>query len=49
MLSASESFAIRFEAIKSAIDDWAECEMGTRDFLYDRGHETQLFQLLRVI
>ena len=26
------------EAIKAAIDDWAECEMGTRDFFYGRGH-----------
>jgi hypothetical protein len=26
------------EAIKSAIDDWAEREMGTRDFFWDRGH-----------
>ena len=26
------------EAIKSAIDDWAEWEMGVRDFFYGRGH-----------
>jgi hypothetical protein len=26
------------EAIKSAIDDWAEREMGARDFFWDRGH-----------
>jgi hypothetical protein len=26
------------EAIKAAIDDWAECEMGARDFFYGRGH-----------
>jgi hypothetical protein len=26
------------EAIKSAINDWAEREMGARDFFYGRGH-----------
>ena len=26
------------EAIKSAIDDWAEHEKGARDFFYGRGH-----------
>jgi hypothetical protein len=26
------------EAIKAAIDDWAECELGARDFFYGRGH-----------
>jgi hypothetical protein len=26
------------EAIKLAIDDWAEREMGARDFFYGRGH-----------
>jgi len=26
------------EAIKTAIDDWAECEMGARDYFYGRGH-----------
>jgi hypothetical protein len=26
------------EAIKTAIDDWAECEMGTRDFFYGKSH-----------
>jgi hypothetical protein len=25
-------------AIKEAIDRWAECEMGARDFFYGRGH-----------
>jgi hypothetical protein len=29
---------ILIEAIKSAIDDWAEREMGARDFFYNRGH-----------
>lgn len=26
------------DSIKSAIDDWAECEMGARDYFYGRGH-----------
>jgi hypothetical protein len=26
------------QAIKVAIDRWAECEMGARDFFYGRGH-----------
>jgi hypothetical protein len=26
------------ERIKDAIDDWAQCEMGARDFFWDRGH-----------
>jgi hypothetical protein len=29
---------ILIEAIQSAIDDWAEREMGARDFFYGRGH-----------
>lgn len=29
---------ILIEAIKSAIDDWAEREMGARYFFYGRGH-----------
>jgi hypothetical protein len=26
------------ERIKEAIDDWAQREMGARDFFWDRGH-----------
>ena len=29
---------ILVDAIRSAIDDWAEREMGARDLFYGRGH-----------
>jgi hypothetical protein len=29
---------ILVDAIRSAIDDWAEREKGARDFFYGRGH-----------
>jgi hypothetical protein len=28
------------ETIKAAIDNWAECELGARDFFYGRPHST---------